>query len=205
MIKVSIIIPAYNCIELVDKALNSIPVRDDIEVIIVDDNSDDGTYERILAYKYRHPFEVIVIRNKTNLGCALATNTALDNASGEYIVQLDIDDYLYTRVFTNIIDKDLWADIVYFDMDINDGSIWCSSENTTFSIVDHCSFIKRDLIGGYRKPEVKYGGGLYLNEYIQNELKKRNGTVIYTHKLAYHYNYPRIGSVMDKVHKGELK
>ena len=46
MYKVSLIIPVYNGEEFIEKALKSIPEREDIEVIIINDGSTDGTLEK---------------------------------------------------------------------------------------------------------------------------------------------------------------
>ena len=55
MIKVSIISCFYNEEQYVDRLLDSIPRRDDIEVLARDDASTDGTYAKLLAYQEAHP------------------------------------------------------------------------------------------------------------------------------------------------------
>ena len=202
--KVSIVLAAYNTIDFIKPCLNSIPIRTDVEVILVDDSSDDGTEIELLKYCHQNP-NCTFIHNKTNLGFALSKNVAYDIASGEYITQLDSDDEYYTDVFNDIIDHDLKADIVYFDMQVNDGRIWRSSLNTRFTIMDHCNLVKRDLIGNHRCPNVSHGSGVYLNNDIQKELDKRKGKIYYTNKCAYKYNFPREGSILDLNAKGLLK
>lgn len=202
--KVSIILAAYNTFEYISDCLASIPERDDIEIILVDDASDDGTEIELIKYCRDHK-GCVLIHNDENIGVAMSLNKACDVASGEYITQLDSDDEYFTAVLNNIIDNDLNADIVYFDMQINDGSIWKSSPESRFIIIDHCSFIKRDLIGEHRRPDKRMGSGVEFNIDIQKELDNRNGSVIYTNKVAYKYNHPREGSIIDLYKKGLIE
>ena len=50
-IKRSVIIPCYNQQDLVTKAIDSIPKRDDIEIIVIDDGSLDYTWDNLLEYR----------------------------------------------------------------------------------------------------------------------------------------------------------
>jgi len=201
--KVSVIFTAFNTIELVGRAIESIPIRDDVQIICIDDHSTDGT-EWILKNIRNARNNFVLKRNRTNKGHAMSKNIAYDLAEGEYIVQLDSDDAFVPEVFNDIVDHDLNADLVYFDMKVNNGSIWRSSPATTFTIMDHCSFIRQSLIGKHRCPDVTHGSGVYLNNDIQEELKRRNGSVKYTNKVMYLYNFPRENSILDRFHKGLL-
>lgn len=202
--KVSILLAAYNTVDYISKCLDSIPIRDDVEIILIDDCSNDGTEIELLKYCHKNP-NCKLIHNKENIGFALSKNVAYDIISGEYFTQLDSDDEYFTDVFEDIINNDLTADIVYFDMKVNSGKIWRSSPSTRFTIMDHCNLIKTELIGNIRCPNVSNGSGVYFNEEIQKELDKRNGTILYTYKVAYKYNWPREGSILDLKHKGLLK
>lgn len=57
--KVSVIIPVYNQEVLVLKALDSIPTRDDIEIIVIDDGSTDDTWTKIWNYTMEHPKKIL--------------------------------------------------------------------------------------------------------------------------------------------------
>ena len=57
MIKLSILTPVWNQEELVIKGLDSIPRRDDIEVIVRDDGSTDNTLANLKKYKAEHTTE----------------------------------------------------------------------------------------------------------------------------------------------------
>ena len=93
---VSVIIPTYNRISMLEEALASVFSQDFdgiVEIIVVDDNSQDGTSE-IISKKYP---EIRLIRLKQNVGCCAARNRALVQAKGKYIACLDSDDLWETN------------------------------------------------------------------------------------------------------------
>jgi glycosyltransferase involved in cell wall biosynthesis len=90
-IDVSVIIPTYNRISMLEEALASVFSQEFdgvFEVIVADDNSQDGTPE-IVATKYP---DVHLIRLEQNLGHGAARNRAIGSAKGKYIAFLDSDD-----------------------------------------------------------------------------------------------------------------
>jgi glycosyltransferase involved in cell wall biosynthesis len=94
--KVSIIMPAYNegsriafSIEETVKTFKEFGCS--WELIIVDDQSTDDTYEKAIALSRKYPNHVMVKRNFYNLGKGRAIKKALHYVSGEYIVFLDAD------------------------------------------------------------------------------------------------------------------
>ena len=84
---VSILIPAYNAERFIAETLDSAFAQDyeEIEVIVVDDGSTDGT----AAIASRWPVRLI---GQANLGPSAARNAALAEAGGEFITVLDADD-----------------------------------------------------------------------------------------------------------------
>lgn len=201
--KVSIILPAFNTINYIRRCLASIPIRDDVEVFMIDDHSTDGTGIELLNYSRTNP-NAKFIQNKENIGVARSRNIAYGLCTGEYITQLDSDDYYFTDVFNSIIDNDLTGDIVYFDLQVNNGDIWRCTPKTRYTLMDHVYLVKRDLLSNHRHPDLPYGSGVELNNAIQKDLDERNGTTVYTHKVAYMYNFPREGSILNLKHRGLL-
>jgi glycosyltransferase involved in cell wall biosynthesis len=86
--RVSVIIPTYNAAEFIAEALDSVLAQtyDDLEVIVVDDGSQDSTADIVSEYA-----GVTLIR-QSNSGAAAARNRALQEATGDYIAFLDADD-----------------------------------------------------------------------------------------------------------------
>ena len=193
MVKVTLIVPVYNQQELVIRALNSIPKRDDIEVIIIDDGSTDKTLEVCTNWVKNCGIEHIkLISYKENKGLGHAKNVGYDNATGEYINELDSDDYLYPNEYECVINELDGTDIVYMDFRVNEGSTLIFDETSKTKLGSGCArFIKREFLGETRCPEVRYAEDWHLS----NELNNKNPTEKYTHIVGYHYNTPRKGSL----------
>lgn len=91
----SIITPTYNRAKFLDECLNSLSNQTfkNIEHIIVDGFSNDGTYEKVLEYKNNiKDYPVKIIQSKPH-GVSDAFNVGIRNAKGKYIVFLNSDDY----------------------------------------------------------------------------------------------------------------
>jgi glycosyltransferase involved in cell wall biosynthesis len=87
MIKTSIIIPAYNEEEGIERVLKDVfdTIDETYEVIVIDDGSKDGTAS--IAKK----FNVRLIRHEKNIGKGAALKSGFDQAAGEYVVFIDAD------------------------------------------------------------------------------------------------------------------
>ena len=86
---VSVIIPTYNRKLIAEAAIKSVVMQDynNIEIIVVDDGSTDGTFEYLTRC-----FPNITILTQNNKGVSSARNLGIKNASGEWIALLDSDD-----------------------------------------------------------------------------------------------------------------
>ena len=93
MIKVSIIVPCYNVEKYVSSCLNSLlqQTYSNIEIIVVNDGSSDGT--SVILQQYANIAKIKVI-NQENSGLSDARNTGIKNAQGEYICFVDSDDWV---------------------------------------------------------------------------------------------------------------
>lgn len=94
MSKVSVIIPVYNVNLYLSECIESIinQSMSDIEIIIVNDGSTDGS-EDICRY-YELTDKRIKVINKKNGGLSSARNAGIDIATGEYIIFIDSDDII---------------------------------------------------------------------------------------------------------------
>ena len=116
MINYSIIIPHYNIPDLLGRCLRSIPERDDVQVIVVDDNSPGNeNYLSTLPELKRKNVEFYV--TKDGLGAGHARNVGLSHAVGKWLVFSDSDDF-FVDDFSEILDKyvDDNSDIIYFNI-----------------------------------------------------------------------------------------
>lgn len=196
--KVSVVIPVYNQEDLIIKAINSIPERDDIEIIVVDDCSNDNTLTVLKGMKRK----LKIIANKENKGVGYTFNRGIDAAKGEYLIRMDSDDYMYPNAFNELVDYYLdGTDMVYYDLEINNGRILPTTKENRRGRCGTVKFIRRDFIGDTRCPEIRTAEDKYFNDAL---LAKRP-TEKFTNKVLIHYNYPREGSLYNLTMKGELK
>ena len=96
--KVTLAIPVYNVAEYVEKSLMSAlnQTFDDIEFLLIDDKGTDNSMAIVRDIVTNHPRneDVRIIEHEKNMGIATARNTALDNATGEFLFFLDSDDII---------------------------------------------------------------------------------------------------------------
>ena len=97
--KVSIIIPVYNAEQYLEQCLASVcnQTLEDIEIIIVNDGSTDGS--RSILERYLRKHSNINIIDKEKAGVAIARNTGIEFAGGEYIGFADADDWIEPVMF----------------------------------------------------------------------------------------------------------
>lgn len=190
--KLTIIIPVHNQEELIIRALESIPKRDDIETIVIDDYSTDNTATNVMKYRNQYCEKIILFLKRENEGVGGAVNTGLDLAKGEYVVLLGSDDYFLTDKLTNAMEELDGTDLIYFNLQINDGTIWEINEKTSRDpFVGSVKFMRRAFIGDTRCPKIRVKEDLYFYQ----DLLKKKPTEKYLNYVVKHYNYPRTGSL----------
>lgn len=94
---VSIIMPTYNSIATVKESLDSIlhQTYRPLEIITIDDYSDDGSYAFAKAYASKNAspeINFISLKNSINSGAGITRNKGIEAATGTYIAFLDADD-----------------------------------------------------------------------------------------------------------------
>lgn len=95
-IKLSIIIPCYNCEKTLVEAVNSCynqNIGEDFEIILVDDCSTDNT-RKVMESLYLKDSRIKLFHHSKNQGGGATRNTAVSNAIGDVIFCLDSDDLL---------------------------------------------------------------------------------------------------------------
>jgi len=90
---ISVLIPTYNVYDYIEEAIQSIisQTYKNLEIIVIDDCSTDGTYEKLQEIKEKDD-RIQIFRNKENLKIAETLNFALSVSNGDYIARMDGDD-----------------------------------------------------------------------------------------------------------------
>ena len=193
-IKVSVIIPVYNQEKLVIKCLESIPKRDDIEIIVVNDGSTDKTRGFLKNYKQFGYKDLIIIDYEENKGVSYARNQGLDIIKGEYVVMIDSDDYIYPDVFNKIVDNYLNGEyeMIFYNLENNVKYIFEANQNNYQCKYGNFKFIKTSFLGDLRYTE---GKQYAEDKELHLKLMQKYPKCYFTHEIMYHYNYPRKGSL----------
>ena len=102
---ISVIIPVYNMADRIGRCLDSIVCQSfkDIEIILIDDGSTDGTADVVKEYTIADS-RIICVRQE-NSGVSAARNLGIGKASGDYILFIDADDEIEEDYLRNIADK----------------------------------------------------------------------------------------------------
>ena len=176
---ISIIIPTFNYDKYIARAIRScveqsFPKRD-FEIIVINDSSKDST--RYILESYGH--WIHVIENIENKGLPSCRNTGIMNAKGEFIVNLDADDYIH-KDFLNICYLTICFnnyDAVatdYFLVDDNEAIIKRISVKDS-PIACGIMFRKQQMIDvGLYDPELKIGEDVDFRIRFENSYSIKN-------------------------------
>lgn len=159
-INFSIIIPHYNSPDTLKKLLDTIPSeKKDIQIIVVDDRSDDRTEElNAMRKDGKYPHVDFYRNNKGTKGPGTCRNIGIKHATGKWLIFADADD-MFTEDFYSAVSEyaDSDAEIVYFNaVSIRDDG----SAGERHKCVQHA-------ISSYIKDKIRY-----------NELKLRTDCVV---------------------------
>ncbi len=114
MEKVSVIVPAYNVKKFIGECVKSITAQTykNIEVVIVDDGSSDGTFE--MCQRLADEDSRIKLIRNDHCGVSRARNAGLDNSAGDYIMSVDSDDIIAPDMIETLYNKlkETGADVV---------------------------------------------------------------------------------------------
>lgn len=185
----SIIIPHYNIPDLLMRCLKSIPVSEDIQVIVVDDNSPDADMYLERYPELSRPY-LEFIRTTKGGGAGYARNVGLDHAKGKWLLFADSDDFYVDNMYeiiTSYVDSK--ADVIYFKKksvlseDITKPVIRSDYINSLidryFETYDEkpiranfsvawAKMIRKEIVEetGIRFDETKYSNDVYFNAFI---------------------------------------
>ena len=103
MKKISVIIPCYNVEKEIDRCIQSLVdqtiLLSQMELIFVDDASEDATMEKLSKWEEQYPESILVIHCEENGKQGTARNIGMQYATGEYIGFVDSDDYVEPEMY----------------------------------------------------------------------------------------------------------
>ncbi|MBR4624935.1 MAG: glycosyltransferase family 2 protein [Alphaproteobacteria bacterium] len=170
-INYTIIIPHKNIPKLLNRCLKSIPCRDDLEIIIVDDNSSPDIVD-FNNFPGQSRQNTKIIFNKNPKGAGYARNLALPYVRGKWVIFADADDF-FNPIFNDKLDlyKDSAYDFIIFSAN--------SVDSDTYENVSRVKFLTT-AFDKYeedkKKGEIllKYYCGVPWAKFIKNDLIDKN-------------------------------
>ncbi len=222
--KISVIIPVYNCEKYLHKCVDSIinQTYAGFEIILVDDGATDKSPS--ICDEYSVHDERIKVIHKQNGGVSSARNAGLKFATGDYITFVDADDWLEIDAFEkmlHMVEPDVkiyfWNLNIYRDgmsKKVSDIIQWKSVEECMLEVV-HCpkeqnnliracwgKLYRRDCIKGVLFPENLYIGedACFLLDCLM-KVKSTNEIRVYNEVI---YNYRYVSTSATKRYKKDL-
>lgn len=159
--KVTVVIPSFNHGKYLREAVDSVLTHGgpEVEIIIVDDGSTDGSSTAVAAQLQREGYQVLLQKNQ---GVAASRNNAIRLARGEFIIPLDADNRLlgpYFRDGVAILEANPTIGVVFGDARVigEKSGTWVNHpmqlEEMLFeNYIDTCTIIRKKMwedVGGY--------------------------------------------------------
>lgn len=170
--KVSVIIPIYNVEQYLRKCLDSVcnQTLEDIEIICINDCSPDNSLEILKEYQ-KNDNRIKIIDFNENKGSAVARNTGMEQAKGEYIGFIDPDDWIDLDFYEKLYNKakDCSSDLVIGNIKTvlnkkeikNNNDFQIFSKERVFYGLFQLGLYKRDLLSKY---SIKFLEGCMIGE-----------------------------------------
>lgn len=167
----SVIIPHYNTVDYLKRMVRSIPVADDIQLIVADDKSQEDTCDIENSIISRGG---IFIHNTTRQkGAGICRNLGIQEAKGKWLIFADADDFFLPDAFDKFrkyAESD--ADIIYF----SPVSIYEDTGETAERHIYYESLIKKYLAdpSGQAETTLRYKFVIPFSKMIRSEIVKNN-------------------------------
>ena len=200
---VSILIPAFNRENFIKDAIESAlnQTYKNTEIIIVDNNSSDNTWQTIMYYKSKDP-RIKAYRNKKNIGPVLNWQKCISQSSGEYIKFLFSDDYIsenYVEESINLFDNNTSFVLSPIKI-INNSNLEISlySDYKQMSVLSKEKYLRNILFFNRLKLPVSPGAGIFRKIDIQKtlEIDLKNHGEIHNNTSS---SYRAIASIYEKM------
>lgn len=168
--KISVVIPVYNVAKYLTECINSLLLQTftDIEIILIDDESTDGS--SMICDSFAQVDNRVKVEHIVHSGAAVARNTGISIARGEYLTFVDGDDYISNNMYEIMLGEITRsnADIVICDyVEINE----CGEciLNSSRKVMPYIEYSKDEFVDEFTKP---YSSELYIT--LWNKLCKRS-------------------------------
>lgn len=173
MPKVSVIVPVYGVEKYIRDCLESLKKQTlkDIEIIIINDGTKDNSMEIVKEYLSEMKIKII---NKINGGLSSARNAGISIATGEYIYNLDSDDFIeketlekcYNYAIDNKLDVVIFNINIYLDEKKIISKIWKDTNLIENKIYRNVDYLKEYFLGN--------GCPAIWNKIFKRELYQKN-------------------------------
>tara|TARA_X000000368_G_C23055472_1_gene723640 strand:- start:3690 stop:4403 length:714 start_codon:yes stop_codon:yes gene_type:complete len=181
---VSVIMSSFNSINTIEEAIESImnQTYKNLELLIMDDCSEDGSFEKIDYYKNKYK-NIKVFRNKKNLGLTKSLNLLIKNSSGEYIARQDADDLSFKKRIEEQV-----KEMNKYNLDFS--TTRALVKNTGKIIPGISYFLPSEIISKFKNP------------FIHGTLMVKTSSIIkvgsYNENFYYAQDYKLIADMLDK-------
>lgn len=216
---VSIIIPIYNIEEFLDRSIGSAAGQtyQNLEILLIDDGSTDASAE--ICDRWAEKDKRIKVVHQSNSGVSVARNTGLRMATGDYVLQLDSDDYMAPYTVEHLLQTahEQNADLVIcqFVRGVEERYCFEKLEHPEVELVDAaytlaqiyngandalrytvpwCKLYRRELLEGVSYPE----GKIFEDIYITHTIIDRCSRIALLDEVLFYY-YRRENSIMNAV------
>ncbi len=216
---ISVIMPAFNVAKFIEKALETVlgQTHKNLEILVVDDGSSDQTSSIIKSFARKDPRIKPFFHNE-NKGVSEARNTAIENATGEWLAIVDPDDWLAPQRFESLLKvaektgADGVADNQCF-VSSKTGDVFgqlMPNEEASISEMTPADFLVKDLpeVPGYgllkmmlKRSFVNRHGLRYRSEFPRGQdcvfycdCLAKGARIYLTNEPLYYYRFQRLGS-----------
>lgn len=218
--RISIIVPVYKVEDYLERCLKCIQAQTytQWEVILVDDGSPDRSGE--ICDRYAKEDARIKVIHKENAGVAAARNTGLANATGDFIVFIDSDDYAHPELLEHLmgLQREHQADLAVVGYQLSYDSKVCEAKQQgDVEILDSAGAIKKIMDNQqfcspwsklYKKrlfDHVQYPeGAIYEDLMTAFEIFKAAGKIVYQDIPLYYYFQVSESITRSEFHYGKL-
>lgn len=204
MINYSFIIPHKNNPELLQRCVSSIPRREDVEIIVVDDNSDIKGWKN---FEFTNPHNVRLIKTYENKGGGYCRNVGITEATGRWLVFSDCDDFM-SENFLHVLDryKDEDIDVLFYNFNYVNSETLETTVNNYISNIQNIMQIPQP--SKYEEDYIRYKIHTVWSKMVSRELvlkynikfeEIRNGNdILFSFAVGYFAN--NVKFISDKLY-----